>query len=230
MTEARPPRTTTAAARRRAAAWQAQSLLLGYPDDTLAGRFGLLRRVVAALEEPVGAPLRRFIDHAEATGPRHLAADYVATFDHRRRCCLYLTYYTHGDTRNRGQALVALKRAYADAGWRLGDDELPDHLCVVLEFAAAEPRAGAALLAEHRAGLELLRLALRDAGSPWADVLDSVAATLPALGGAERRAAARLAADGPPRERVGLAPFGTAPPGPPPRPEPAASGRPGAPR
>ncbi len=82
-----------------------------------------------------------------------------------------------------------------------------DHLAVVLEFAATEPGTGARLLTEHRAGLELLRLALTDDGSPWAQVLDSVSATLPALAGDEREAVARLAAEGPPEEQVGLDPY-----------------------
>jgi nitrate reductase delta subunit len=190
-----------------AAAWQTQSLLLGYPDEELVGRIGLLRRVCATLDGRVGDPLRRFLDHLESTPLVDVAADYVATFDHRKRCCLYLTYYAHGDTRKRGMALLALKQTYAAAGLRLTDDELPDHLAVVLEYAATDPAGGAVLLGEHRAGLELLRLALRDGHSPWADVLDSVSATLPSLGGDERTAVARLAAQGPPAEQVGLAPF-----------------------
>jgi nitrate reductase delta subunit len=190
-------------------AWQAQSLLLGYPDDTLAGHFRLLRRVADQAPSAVGGPLVAFLDHAQATPPTTLAADYVATFDHRKRCCLYLTYYVHGDTRRRGIALLRLKQTYAAAGMRLVDDELPDHLAVVLEYAASQdnPAIGEALLSDYRAGSELLRLALREASSPWAAVLDSVSATLPPLRGDQREAVARLAAQGPPDEQVGLAPF-----------------------
>jgi len=197
----------TAAEHRAAAAWQAQSLLLGYPDDALLAQAVLLRRVATALDKPVGGPLRRFLDHLTGTPLPDLAADYVATFDHRKRCCLFLTYYAHGDTRKRGMALLSLKQTYAAAGLRLVDDELPDHLAVILEYAAAQPGNGYALLIEHRAGLELLRLALHDAGSPWTDVLDSVSATLPSLAGDQREAVAKLAAQGPPEEQVGLAPF-----------------------
>lgn len=190
------------------AAWQVQSLLLSYPDDDLLARRPLLRRAATALPEPVGAPLLAFCDHLDATEPVDLAADYVATFDHRRRCALYLTYYAHGDTRKRGVALLRFKQAYRAAGLLLGDDELPDHLAVVLEFAATgDAQAGRNLLIDHRAGLELLRLALHDMDSPWAGVLDSVSATLPALSGSDREAAERLAAQGPPAEEVGLAPF-----------------------
>ncbi|MFD8005355.1 nitrate reductase molybdenum cofactor assembly chaperone [Streptomyces mirabilis] len=188
-------------------AWQAQSLLLAYPDEQFEQRLALAGRVVATLPEPVARPLLRFTAHAEQTAPADLAAVYVATFDHRKRCCLYLTYYAHGDTRKRGIGLLRLKQTYATSGWRLGDDELPDHLAVVLEFAAADPATGARLLTEHRAGLELLRLALNDDGSPWAHVLDSVSATLPALVGDDREAVLRLAAQGPPEEQVGLDPY-----------------------
>lgn len=188
-------------------AWQLQSLLLGYPDEDRPGHLSLARRAAPALPAEVREPLLRFVGHAEDTGTEAMAAAYVATFDHRKRCCPYLTYYAHGDTRKRGLALVRLKQTYARAGWRLTDDELPDHLAVVLEFAATDPETGLRLLTEHRAGLELLRLALHDERAPWADLLSSVSATLPALAGDEREAVARLAAEGPPGEEVGLDPY-----------------------
>ncbi|WP_067457882.1 nitrate reductase molybdenum cofactor assembly chaperone [Actinomadura macra] len=193
-------------------AWQAASLLLGYPDEELLDRRPLLRRATAGLPPGTGAPLGRFLDHLDATPLSDLAADYVATFDHRKRCCLYLTYYAHGDTRNRGMALLRFKRAYTAAGLVLDDGELPDHLAVVLEFAATgDPREGRRLLLEHRAGLELLRLALAADASPWTSVLDAVSATLPPLTGRTEEAVARLIAEGPPEEEVGLAPYGLAP-------------------
>ncbi|MFC8373540.1 nitrate reductase molybdenum cofactor assembly chaperone [Streptomyces sp. NPDC057239] len=188
-------------------AWQLQSLLLGYPDEQQAGHLTLVRRAAPELPAPVRDPLLRFTEHAESTGAEALATAYVATFDHRKRCCPYLTYYAHGDTRKRGLALVRLKQTYARRGLRLTDDELPDHLAVVLEFAATDPVTGLKLLTEHRAGLELLRLTLHDDRSPWAGLLDSVSATLPALAGDEREAVARLAAEGPPGEQVGLDPY-----------------------
>jgi nitrate reductase molybdenum cofactor assembly chaperone NarJ/NarW len=188
-------------------AWQTQSLLLGYPDEALRARLDLLTEAAGTLDDRVGAPLLRFTEHVRSTAPGRLAADYVATFDLRKRCCLFLTYYAHGDTRKRGMALLRLKQTYAAAGLNLVDDELPDHLAVMLEYAAAQPDHGRALLIEHRAGLELLRLALHEADSPWGAVLDSVSATLPPLAGDQRQAVAKLAAQGPPAEEVGLAPF-----------------------
>lgn len=189
------------------AAWQAQSLLVSYPED-LPGHLPVLRRLAGSLDRGVGTPMTRFLDHVAATPASELTADYVATFDHRKRCCLFLTYYAHGDTRKRGMALLAIKRKYAAAGLALTDEELPDHLAVMLEYASAvEPELGKDLLTTYRAGLELLRLSLHEGTSPWADVLDSISATLPPLRGDQRAAVARLAAQGPPEEQVGLAPF-----------------------
>lgn len=190
-----------------AATWQAASVLLGYPDDDLAAQLPLLAAEVARLPVAAAEPLGRFIAHARQTPTLDLARHFVETFDQKRRCCLYLTYYAHGDTRKRGVALLELKTAYRSAGLELGPEELPDHLAVVLEYAGTDPRGGHQLLLDHRAGVELLRLALEDAGSPYADVLRAVTSTLPALGGDERDAVHRLAVQGPPTEEVGLAPF-----------------------
>lgn len=185
------------------------ALLLDYPDERLLAALPELRRAADGLAEELRGPLQRLIDHLAGRTPREVAADYVATFDHRRRCCLFLTYYAHGDTRNRGVALVSFKQAYRAAGVELAAEELPDHLCVLLEFAATTDReAGYRLLLEHRAGLELLRLALLDARSPWADALVAVCGTLPPLAGDDRAAVARLAAEGPPEESVGLEAYG----------------------
>jgi nitrate reductase delta subunit len=137
-----------------------------------------------------------------------LEREYVETFDTRRRCTLNVSYYVYGDTRRRGVALLRLKRLYAAAGLVLDSGELPDHLPVLLEFAAFAPADyGARLLAEQRIGIELLRQALASAESPYALVLDAVCRALPRLGVRESGAVRRLAAEGPPDESVGLEPF-----------------------
>ena len=182
------------------------SRLLDYPDQALVADLPVLAEVGAGL--PQGWLLRPLLGHLEAAPLLELQQDYVATFDQRRRCCLYLTYYAYGDTRKRGAALLEFKQAYRAAGVELDDGELPDHLEVVLEFAGTvDPGAGRQLLLDHRAGLELLGLSLRDAHSPYAGAVAAVSATLPALRGDEREAIRRLVAQGPPGEDVGLEPF-----------------------
>ena len=199
-----------------ATARQAASLLLGYPDEELLGRLPLLRAAVAPLPAGLAESLGRVLDHLEKTPLQRLQADYVATFDLRRRCCLYLTYFTHGDTRKRGMALLQFKHLYTRAGLTLTDEELPDHLAVVLEFTATGDVArGERLLCEYRPGLELIRLALEEAGSPYAWVLQAVSATLPPVEAADRAAVMRLAQQGPPAEEVGLDPYGAIPFAPP---------------
>jgi nitrate reductase delta subunit len=180
--------------------WQAASLLLSYPDRELYERRPMLREAAAGQER-----LTAFLDHLDETPLERLAEHYVETFDLRRRCCLYLTFYTDGDTRRRGESLAALKQRYRDAGVELDSRELPDFLPIVLEFAALH--GGVDLLTENRPGLELLRLALLDRGSPYAAPVEAVCATLPGPSPRDRAEALRLAKAGPPAEHVGLEPF-----------------------
>ena len=183
----------------RRASLQAASLLLGYPDETVYARLPLLRRV------PAASPMVAWL--AE-TSPDEAQQTYVDTFDLRRRCCLYLTYYAFGDTRKRGMALLRFTHAYKAAGWELVSDELPDHLSVVCEFAAtADLPAGLGLLADNRAGVELIRMALADLGSPYVHALDLVRAALPDPAPRDLERALELARTGPPEEEVGLEPF-----------------------
>jgi nitrate reductase delta subunit len=159
--------------------WQSASLLLNYPDDDLVARLDLIRAASHELPTTIGDSLRSFVSHLEATPLPEMQAEYVETFDNRRRCNLFLTYFAHGDTRKRGMALLRFKQTYLRSGFVLDDAELPDHLCVVLEYAATIDREqGRGLMLDHRAGLELLRLSLADTGSPWARVVDAVTATL----------------------------------------------------
>ncbi|MEU5883774.1 nitrate reductase molybdenum cofactor assembly chaperone [Spirillospora sp. NPDC047279] len=189
-----------------AAAWQAASLLLCYPDRGLYERCPMLRDAVAAgaMPAPAARRLAAFLDHLDATPLDRLGEHYVETFDLRRKCCLYLTYYRDGDTRRRGASLAALKERYRAAGVELDSRELPDFLPIVLEFAALH--GGDELLAEHRAGLELLRFALADRESPYALVVEAVCATLPGPSPRDRAEAMRLARSGPPAETVGIGP------------------------
>lgn len=195
------------AATRLACAW-----LLAYPDQELLERLDGLAAAVAELPGPVREPLAEFLAHLDGTRLLDVQRHFVEVFDMKRRACPFLTYWTHGDTRNRGVAILRFKQAYAEAGFTLGNEELPDHLAVLLEFAAVGDRVtGDALLAEHAAPIGLLREALHDLDSAYAHVLDTVVATLPEI---TREVAARmaaLAASGPPVEDVGLEPFPTSP-------------------
>ena len=184
------------------------SLLLQYPTGELWEARDELRAEIDAL--PGGrsrAALERFLGWSDGMALADCQRAYVETFDFSRRNSLYLTYHRWGDLRQRGLALLRLKQRYAEAGLELVDGELPDYLPVMLEFAALSPEGGRAALGEHREALELVRSSLRDEESPYADLLDAVAAQLPRLTRRQAARAGRLAADGPPSEEVGLEPF-----------------------
>lgn len=188
--------------------WQAASLLLAYPDHDVRARLDLVDQLCAHLPSEQAAPLRTVSAMLRCTPETVAAQAYVDTFDMRRQSTLLLTYWTDGDTRNRGMAMLAFNDAYRAAGMRPPVGEVPDHLTVVLEFAATvDPVTGAALLAAHRRAIDAIRLALTDDGSPYAPVLAAVADTLPAASELELGRARRLVQAGPPAESVGLAPF-----------------------
>ncbi|MEP9385474.1 nitrate reductase molybdenum cofactor assembly chaperone [Nocardioides sp. KR10-350] len=189
---------------------QVAAWCLGYPDDRLHDQLPLLRSALAEQQpsEPV-ARLDEFLGHLAGTDRRTLVGDYVELFDLSRKQTLYLSYWTDGDTRRRGETLTAFKQAYRRSGWLVDTGgELPDHLPLVLEFAAlADPKAGARLLLDHRAALELIRLALEARGTPYALVLQAVCGTLPGPSPQDRYAAMALSRSGPPSESVGLEPL-----------------------
>ena len=82
--------------------WGAAAVLLDYPTEALLASLDAVERLV-----PGHPQLGGVIAHLRATPLRQLQEDYVETFDHTRKCALYLTYFAYGDTRRRGQALVA---------------------------------------------------------------------------------------------------------------------------
>jgi nitrate reductase delta subunit len=168
--------------------------MLDYPDDILVAS----RAAIAAEAPPRVASFAEWWSHAE---PRELRERYVADLDLRGATALYLTHHRFGDRRERGRALVALKRLYREAGWELSRWELPDYLPLVLELAAADPGVGIPLLAEYRVELEAIRRGLERAESPWAGVLAAVVEELPP---ADEDEVTRLLDEGPPTELVGL--------------------------
>ncbi|MCY7365041.1 MAG: nitrate reductase molybdenum cofactor assembly chaperone [Frankiaceae bacterium] len=209
MRRLRAPKALGITPAQQAVSLQAVSLLLGYPEPDLVAQVPLLRAVAAELPEPARLPLERMCDHLEATPVPELQAHYTDVFDLRRRCCLYLTYFSYGDTRQRGMALLRFSHVYKGSGLEFVGGELPDHLGVVCEFAAtADLELGVRLLNENRAAIELIRTALVDAGSFYADVLDVVRAALPEAAPRDLEKALELARTGPPEEEVGLEPFG----------------------
>ncbi|MYR08794.1 nitrate reductase molybdenum cofactor assembly chaperone [Gordonia sp. SID5947] len=189
---------------------QVASVCLGYPDDDTLAMAPLLD--AALCEQPADEPiagLRTFVGHLRDSDPKVLRQDYIDLFDLSRKHTLYLSYWTAGDTRRRGEELGVFKKQYRDSGFVVDlRGELPDHLPIVLEFAArVDSDAGTHLLQEHRPALELLRLSLVERRTPYADVVTAVCATLPGESPADRRAVMAMQGAPPPVESVGLEPY-----------------------
>jgi len=183
------------------------SVLLSYPEHGFADDLAAVAEALGRLPTgPTRTRLAGVRDCLARMPPMEAAACYVDTFDLRRQRTLHVTYYRHGDTRERGMALAALVDAYRAAGLRVAPGELPDYLPALLELAAVTP-TGAAVLGEHRLALEALRADLEKADSPYAGVVAAVADALGGTSRDDRAALARYRTQGPPSERVGLEPF-----------------------
>jgi nitrate reductase delta subunit len=184
------------------------SLLLQYPDDRLLAERELLGRDARALGR--GRAAGRLGDAWEqwsSLDGETLRARYVETFDFNRHNSLYLTYHSHGDRRERGMALIELKKRYEAAGLALETNELPDYLPLMLEFVALAPEAGTEALIQHREALEVLRGNLAAEKSLWELPVAAVSDALPRMTREQRDRARRMASEGPPDEEVGLEPF-----------------------
>lgn len=205
----------------RATAHMAASLLLAYPDDATLAAAREVRNAVGRLPGPVRERLDGLAATLLTSDRRELQARYVATFDLKRRCSMYLSYYAAGDTRRRGEALVRFVEAYRAAGFETTGTELPDYLPTVLELSARGGPDGAriagALLDAHREGIEVLRSALAALEVPWTAAVEAVCLTLPPVDAATAELVADLVASGPPVEAVGLEGYGAGPPVPAPR-------------
>ena len=120
--------------------------LLGYPDATLRAHLGEMRCALhdeRALSAGRLIELDALIERLRGGRAMDIEAAYVELFDRGRGSALHLFEHVHGDSRDRGPAMVDLIKTYEQAGLYLGEAELPDHLTVVLQYASIQPPAQA---------------------------------------------------------------------------------------
>ena len=152
--------------------------LLSYPDTSLRDH---MAEMTAALqrERALGADrleeLSALMQHLRGARAMDVEAHYVETFDRGRGTALHLFEHVHGDSRDRGPAMIDLLKTYEQAGLYLAPGELPDHLTVVLEYASTQPPTQArAFLRELTHILQAIFSALLRRESPYASVLAAV--------------------------------------------------------
>ena len=155
--------------------YRALARLLGYPDATVRECLPEIRAALAG-EERLGTARRvalyALIDELDVDDLLGVEARYVHTFDRGRAASLHLFEHVHGDSRERGQAMVDLQSTYAQAGLQLCANELPDFLPLALEFASSQPGPTAdAFVAEFEHILNKIHTVLAERRSPYAHVL-----------------------------------------------------------
>ena len=154
------------------------SALLGYPDALLRSHLpemsDLLRheRVLSAAR---AAELQALMANLLAADPLAAEAAYVELFDRGRATSLHLFEHVHGDSRDRGPAMIDLGQTYAKVDLFLAEGELPDYLPAVLEFVSTQPPAEAkAFLGEISHLLKGIFGALHQRESLYASVLGAL--------------------------------------------------------
>ena len=123
---------------------KAVSALLTYPTHELVQALPELYAVIvdeAAIGHGRRDGLKALMQWMQGQDQLDLEAEYVALFDRGRATSLHLFEHVHGESRDRGQALVDLLAVYARAGFRLASHELPDYLPALLEFLSTRPFA-----------------------------------------------------------------------------------------
>ena len=149
--------------------------LLGYPDAALRDHLAEMRDALhaeRALTESRLAELDALIARLAQAAVLDVESDYVELFDRGRATSLHLFEHVHGDSRERGPAMIDLAQTYEKAGLYLAEGELPDFLPVVLEFTSTQPpREARAFLGEMAHIFNAIFTALEQRGSAYASVL-----------------------------------------------------------
>jgi nitrate reductase delta subunit len=157
--------------------------LLVYPEQELLDDLDEMAAIVEAegvLQRPERHGLAALMTDLRGGDLLDAQARYVALFDHSRTLSLHLYEHSHGDSRDRGQAMVGLLSHYRANGLEPGPSELPDFLPLFLEFLSTRPAGEArALLGQAVEVVALLRARLEQRGVPYAAVFRALEALAP---------------------------------------------------
>jgi nitrate reductase delta subunit len=179
--------------------YKALAALLTYPSAELVAA---VPEIAALIEREPRLP-RAHKDALAALAAALAAGDlialqeaYVALFDRGRSTSLHLFEHVHGDSRERGQAMVDLKALYARAGFVLAGSELPDYIPAVLEYLSQRPEAEAVeMLGDCAHIVRAVGEALQQRGSGYSAVFAAVLALAGEAGLAPRPAVRPAAPD-----------------------------------
>lgn len=184
------------------------SLLLSYPGEAIqevAEELKLALRKDGLLPSGIGGRLEAMIDEMADGDLYELQERYVLLFDRTRSLSLNLFEHVHGESRDRGQAMVDLLATYEAHGLHLTARELPDHLPLFLEFLSTLPEADATVyLREAAHVIAALQVRLEKRESTYAAVFDALAVLAGPPEGAAEIARTALQEDDDPNDLAAL--------------------------
>ena len=156
--------------------FKALSALLAYPTAELQATSGAIGEAIDRLPaSPARDRLRSLIDEIADGDVYDLQERYVLLFDRTRSLSLHLFEHVHGESRDRGQAMIDLTDLYEKHGLSIGAAELPDYLPLFLEFLSTRPLAEACDLLEQPAHIiAAIGERLRKRDSAYAAVFDAL--------------------------------------------------------
>ncbi len=152
--------------------------LLDYPDAAMRTYAVEIRQALLsekALSHQRLAEIDALVDWLIHAPPLEAEANYVNLFDRGRSTSLHLFEHVHGDSRDRGPAMIDLLQTYEKAGLYLVGRELPDYLPALLQFVSTQPaREARLLLAEMTHIFNAIFTALNLRSSPYASVIGAL--------------------------------------------------------
>ena len=152
--------------------YRALAALLAYPEQDLVDALPELKRLFPGSREIQG-----LLEEFQSTPLHVLQERYVALFDRSRALSLHLFEHVHGESRDRGQAMVDLAQTYASRGMQVAQGELPDYLPAFLEFISLlPPHEGKNFLNETSDILRTIGDRLADRGSRYRAVFAALLA------------------------------------------------------
>lgn len=158
--------------------YKALSAILSYPQEDLRTAIPQIRDVLSAealLPKAVEAAVDGLLVEIQTSDLIDLQERYVDLFDRSRRLSLHLFEHVHGDSRDRGQALLDLAAVYESSGLSVAAGELPDYLPLFLEYLSVVPRDEARkTLGDTVHILETLRAALLARGSLYGAAFEAL--------------------------------------------------------
>ena len=156
------------------------SVLLCYPQPEMQAALAEMATALAQenrLPESTRRALQALINQMQCADLMDLQESYIGLFDRGRALSLHLFEHIHGQSRDRGQAMVDLLETYRRHGFELSARELPDYLPLFLEYLAQRPADEAlSLLTDAMPVIALIGARLAERGSDYHVVFDALAA------------------------------------------------------